>query len=763
MEPTPAPATPPTPPAPDPAAANPVVEYFRTQRVNAAYLLLAQSLVFLVLAGWFGVRGFRATGDPGAADTEAKDKAGKLGPRADLTGGLERDEQRKGDYRIAMGAAATGFLILGVVGAWVLVAPARPTVAGQRAEARKQILAYGTGLGVVLILTGAAFFYRWSDSLFAWLERDESGQMKWVVIPLLMVIAGAGLVFASIQPARAEERNNPALRRLVYGSNFAVTALLVFVALVIANIVLGLKLPNRLDTTASGFYSLTDETRRVIEGLDQTVTAYAILPSGEGEQVVDDIRRLLQSCQDVNPARFKVRFLSPTFNQKEVAELKAQFPQAELSQIGVLLVVGDESEPGTARRHTFLRDDEFLETDEAARPGARSARTFNGEQKLLRELRFLADNKNKPVVYFTQSSGELALSAGGPGGRPPSPRRAATGLKQYLEKNYVDVRVLPAPTPGAPVAIPDDAAVVVVADPTETLPPATVEAITKYMQQPRGDRKGKLVLLAGQQPGPDLRMLRTGLEPLLMGHGITLGDRFLFTVPEQESPQAARQVFVEVTQAAIDARNPVALGFRKLIRVPMLDCREVTAARGGATNAVPVLETTAGRVTWTTTEAAENPLKVWVDLNVRTRQLQEKLIVDKVDPKERAVKMREFLAPYQITEDSRDVAAFASEGATARVAVFGNGWFVSDDATGQASQLARSRGGRFATLWLDLIGSTLDWIRDRPPLPPPQTIKRYEDYQLTAFDFNRGVLLPLGLALLIILGLGVGVWVIRRK
>src|SRR5437773_11906477 len=45
--------------------------------------------------------------------------------------------------------------------------------------------------------------------------------------------------------------------------------------------VLGLKLPNRLDTTASGFYSLTDDTKRVIEALDQTVTAYAILPSAE--------------------------------------------------------------------------------------------------------------------------------------------------------------------------------------------------------------------------------------------------------------------------------------------------------------------------------------------------------------------------------------------------------------------------------------------------------------------------------------------------
>src|SRR5206468_3792163 len=113
-------------------AGDPVVEYFRTQRANAAYLLLGQSLIFLVLAGWFGIRGFSAPTGDGAGDE--KDKVGKLGSRGDLTGGLERDEQRKGDYRIAMGSAAAAFLALGAVGVWVLAGPVRPTPAEQRAD-----------------------------------------------------------------------------------------------------------------------------------------------------------------------------------------------------------------------------------------------------------------------------------------------------------------------------------------------------------------------------------------------------------------------------------------------------------------------------------------------------------------------------------------------------------------------------------------------------------------------------------------------------
>src|SRR5262249_54223280 len=150
------------------------------------------------------------------------------------------------------------------------------------------------------------------------------------------IVGGAGLVFAAVQPARAEERNNATLRRLVYGSNFALTTLLLFAVLVVANVLIGLKLPNRLDTTSTGFYSLSEATTKMLGTLEQPVAAYAIL--GEGDPVNDDIKRLLQSCQDTNPSKFRVRVLSPALNRDEVKKLRSDFPQAELSQEGVLLV-----------------------------------------------------------------------------------------------------------------------------------------------------------------------------------------------------------------------------------------------------------------------------------------------------------------------------------------------------------------------------------------------------------------------------------------
>ena len=54
------------------------------------------------------------------------------------------------------------------------------------------------------ILFGIVFFYLWRDSLTGWLDRGETKEVRWVLIPILMIVVGA-VIFLAIQPARAEE------------------------------------------------------------------------------------------------------------------------------------------------------------------------------------------------------------------------------------------------------------------------------------------------------------------------------------------------------------------------------------------------------------------------------------------------------------------------------------------------------------------------------------------------------------------------------
>ena len=138
------------------------------------------------------------------------------------------------------------------VGGSVLAKVPKPDVAGQRADARVAILLAGGLFGFVLMVGGLWFFYLWFGSLTAWLDQGKRGEAKWVLGPILAFLAGAGLAFVSAQPARAEERNNPLLRRLVYGANLGLSALLLLLILPVGNVFASLRVPNQLDTTPAG-------------------------------------------------------------------------------------------------------------------------------------------------------------------------------------------------------------------------------------------------------------------------------------------------------------------------------------------------------------------------------------------------------------------------------------------------------------------------------------------------------------------------------
>ena len=168
------------------------------------------------------------------------------------------------------------FLAVGAMAGWLLLAPPAPTENRQRADARVAILAVGAAIGALAILFGIVFFYLWRDSLTGWLDRGETKEARWVLIPILMIVVGAGVIFLAIQPARAEERNNAPIRRTVYWTNFGLTALLLLVAFVVANVLFSLKVPNKLDTTATGFYSLSENTRNLLARLNEPITAYAV-------------------------------------------------------------------------------------------------------------------------------------------------------------------------------------------------------------------------------------------------------------------------------------------------------------------------------------------------------------------------------------------------------------------------------------------------------------------------------------------------------
>ncbi|HUR52517.1 MAG TPA: Gldg family protein, partial [Gemmataceae bacterium] len=717
-----------------PAIGSGVVELVRTRRQEVAYGLLAFAAAFLLLAVWMGFKAMK----PGAASADAP--AAEINPldAKEPAKPLEIANPKRGDYLVGGLAVLNGFLVLATVGAFLLVSIPPPEPEKQRANVRLVMLLAGTEIGAVLILAGAAFFYRWSDSVLAYLDKDATAakQVWKVMVPLLMIALGAGVMFLSILPARADERNSPAIRRTVYGANLGLTALLLLTALVIGNVIVAMRVPNKLDVTEAALTSISPPTKRLIEQLTETVTVYQI--AEEGRRVSSDTRNLLDRMAEANPTKLKVVSLSLTADKRKLDELAAKYPPvATQGGLGVLLTTGPDE-----KRHAFVREDD-LTTEEMGEGGPRGARKliFQGEEKIARELAFLAEGGKKSVVYVTQGGGELSL---GGGGEPAPENRSMATLRAYLERSNLDVKPLTF-DPVNPV-VPPDAGVVMIADPRSPFPPPIVAALEKYMNESRGEAgKGKLLVFSGARAGADGKIPKTGLEPLLEKFGVILHDRLLMAQEMNE-----RYGWFDQLAVPTNVRNPIAELFETGVG-PWAFCRPLGLTQmppGGPLQVQPVFMSMPQRASWLEETVPTNIRPLLSELNSSPEIRQRKQLTDRPRP-----------LAVAVTETPQPSAPGQPPGSpTPRLVVFGAGDFVSD------ATARRGGGASLVSPNVALIGATADWLRERPAIGVGGGNKTYATYKLSpTADDTRLVLLPLGLALLIVVGLGAGVWVIRRS
>ena len=158
-----------------------------------------------------------------------------------------------------------------------------------------------------------------------------------------MIVVGAGVIFLAIQPAgpRKPQCADTPHRLLDELRPDRVTLL---VAFVVANVLFSLKVPNKLDTTATGFYSLSENTRNLLARLNEPITAYAVRLEGP-DRMSNDIRQLLLACQDASNGKFKVKFVSDVANKDELNSLAHKYPKLEMA-LSERSPFGDDEDSG---------------------------------------------------------------------------------------------------------------------------------------------------------------------------------------------------------------------------------------------------------------------------------------------------------------------------------------------------------------------------------------------------------------------------------
>ena len=624
-------------------------------------------------------------------------------------------------------------------------------------EVRVLVLILGGAAGFLTVLLGIALLlYHWWNPYFV--GGLEAWRANWrrLATCALAILGGLVLMFFSLLLGRVDERSNPTLRRLLYGYNTVLTCLLLLLILGLVNILAYVRIgPFKLfsrtfDWTATHNHSLSPGSVSVLEHLDKPVKVYVFLPV-EGEGLVRrDIQNLLDSCRGRSD-RIEAEYLSPQLQADRVRALMKQYGLTSID--GLLVAYGT----GASETHEFIPRDDLVTIDFQHATGRR-AYQFNGEDALMKRLRFLMEGKTKGVIYVTQGNGEPSLTGGPAMPGPRGDQAGLSALQRRLQRDNYDVRPLEL-APGVD-KVPEDASVVVVARPTSPLPVTAVKALTDYMTQAPADgkSKGKLVVLLDRATPQNVK-LPSGLEPLLAEFNVQAGnDRVISLLMIRLQGMRPGDVLVGANSAI---NNPVveALNVDGPSRFIFQDPRTVRGlpanpAGGGRFLTQELLITYPQQLVWEeknlATDAAQAIQQVQGEV-LEGRPFGELSKPIKREPVPVAVAVSERGAGGSPRRDGLPPDQ-------PRLVVFGDASWLLNARLEEGTSTFRSH--------YELIVDTLAWLRERPTMGAIADAKERKYLPLDKVPpevSGRLKWLPALLMLVVILVLGTGVWVVRRR
>jgi hypothetical protein len=578
----------------------------------------------------------------------------------------------------------------------------------------------------------------------AW--QGEGSWRVWLCV--FLALAGLGIMFGSLMLARTEERSNVLLRRSLYGYNAVLTGLLLLALLAIVNIMTYVYVPKVWDWTNAGLYTLSSQSVNLLQHLEKPLKIYTVL--GErGGQLAEDLHNLMDNCQTVS-GKVQVEYLSRDRNLERLRDLTRRYDLIEGE--GVLVVYGTEPD----EQHQFIRLQDLWEASASPRGAAGGGGlVFKGEEALMAAVRQLEEGKAKAVIYFTQGNGELDINDS----TVVRGEQGAGLLRDKLQKGGYEVKGLrfsvvegaKSNNPNVVVSrkVPDDADAVVIADPQTRLADDSIKALRDYMKpaDPK-KKKGKLVVLLDVRIRED-KMVQTGLESFLTEFNVDVGNNRILNA----SLPNPLQVYV-VANPGLRSTNNLAAAFSGEVII-MYDVRTVrprprsNLPSGGSTfQAEPLLLVPPGLNVWADENLQAEPARYVRDLREHHRkELAEKLSPEPIPV---AVAVTESTRPV----NPNDPHAFMNPASDQkpRLVVFGDATFACNAAVRQGNLMGA-----------DFLASSLAWLRERPEaigIPP----KKRGEYQMKP-DTNVGrmVSLPFVLMSCGVIGLGLGVWVVRRR
>ena len=666
------------------------------------------------------------------------------------------------NFPLQFALAFFGIVLVGG-GLWLIVAAADLVTP---ISMRGLILIVG-GLAGFALAVGSGFqvFFWRSEIIINGMKSWQSEESWKLWLCVYLGLAGLVLIFGSFWLGKMDIRVSPMFRRLFYGYNAVLTGLLLLAILTVINIMIYTRFPYNYNWSATqGFYSLSSKSKNILDSIKDEPIKATVVMSQTGP-LFADIRNLLENMNSYNP-RLVVEYVSPDLEPdtvKELAKNYAKLKKPGLSEsedgdtrTGVLLVRGKDT--GKLDNHTFVDMRDLFavanESQEERDPQKiRKYKEFLGENVLMTEISYLATNQSKPLVYITQGVGEYDIKPFEMIGPFRRPVLSTSEFIKTLKAQKYEVRILNwgfpkgkersgivdyfKSEPKSKGKIPIEADVLVIADPkTLSSPPFDKEmtnALDVFMAH-----GGRIIFLSNAHLGEIKRggpkkIIDLGIEDWFKRYGVDLGkDRVLtYHGPNNRTPPIRAEAII-----AMQGKNKITQQEELRGRRVLVDLsRTVSPSFGGnafgySAEPLIIIPPKLNSVSWGERDAKHV---------LEARDYIASLVADK-----------KIIGKFSDQPLPVGVTVFDKED-DPRMVVMGDATFIENN--NMETQPYR-----------DFMLSCVAIMANRPQMIGIEA-KKTSTFKLDPVNFSlsRMTLLPLGLMVLGIAGLGTGVWLSRRR
>lgn len=258
-----------------------------------------------------------------------------------------------------------------------------------------------------------------------------------------------------LQKEEQPDRNRTAFR----GGTYALSITAVVMAILVVLNVLVSALPSsltKLDISATKLYSITSNTKVVVNALEEDVTIYWIVQSGEEDDVIENLLSKYESLSDHIKVVKKNPDVYPTFAE--------QYTNETVQNNSLVVECGDRSR--------FIGYDDIY-IQEADIYSYTYSTSFDGEGAITSAIDYVVTD-DLPQLYVLEGHGEQEL---------------LQNFKEQIEKENIETNTLSLLTVDE---VPEDADAILIYEPSSDLSEEEVDMLYEYAED-----GGKLMVIAG--------------------------------------------------------------------------------------------------------------------------------------------------------------------------------------------------------------------------------------------------------------------------